>query len=301
MKSHLLPLARLFIAGCGLLALAGCMSMVGFGYRQADHIAAWKADQYFDLDANQKEEFHKRFARFYTWHRYEQLPDYASFLASGGQRIERGLTSADIDWFAEGLRSRYRRMVRYAAADAADMLATLTPAQIDTLEKQWQKDNRKFASEHKLDGTPEDRKQALARRMLSRIKDWTGSLSDAQEARIVALLNKLPDTEQARYEDRLRRQREFFQLLQSRRGERQQFAARLTQWLSDWETGRNAEYARVADAAWQQRTQFYVALEHMLTPEQRATLVHRLQNHIQEFRTLAQEGRPAAQTATSER
>ncbi|HSQ04949.1 MAG TPA: DUF6279 family lipoprotein [Burkholderiales bacterium] len=292
---------RLVAACSALLGLAGCMSMVGFGYSQADHIAAWKADHYFDLDANQKEEFRRRFARFHAWHRRDQLPDYASFLASGRHRIERGLTPADVDWFAEGLRSRYRRMVRYATADAADLLATLTPAQIDNLEKQWQNDNRKFAGEHKLDGTPEERKRARARRTLSQIKDWTGSLSDTQEARIVALSNEWPDTEQARYDDRLRRQREFFQLLRGRRGDRQQFAARLTQWLSDWETGRDPEYQRASDAAWRKRTELYVVLARMLTPEQRTSVVRRLQNHIDEFRRLAQSGDAAAQTATSER
>jgi len=299
MKFLLSRWVRVLSACCAIPIAAGCTSMVGFGYEHADRIAAWKADQYFDLNGAQKDDFHTRFARFHEWHRYSELPDYASFLASARERIEHGLTGSDIDWFVEGLRTRYRRMARHAAPDAADMLATLIPAQIDTLEKQWQKDNRKFAREHKLDGTPEERLRARARRTLSQIKDWTGSLSDAQERRVQALLADVPDTERARYEDRGRRQREFLKLLEERSSGRRQFTARLSQWLSDWETGRNPDYQRATDEAWQKRVRLYLAVAHMLTPEQRATLVHRLQNHIDEFRRLAQSGNPAPQTAAS--
>jgi hypothetical protein len=301
MTSNPAAFARLVVAGCILLAVAGCTSMMGFGYGHADHLAAWKADQYFDLDHRQKDEFRVRFARLHSWHRYEQLPDYAAFMASGRQRIERGLTGADIQWFVDGVRERYRRIVRRAAPDAADMLATLTQPQIDTLEKQWQKDNRRFAREHKLDGSADERRRARARRMLSQISEWTGSLGSEQEARITALVNELPDTERARYDDRLRRQREFFKLIEGRGGDRREFAARLGHWLSNWETGRDPEYERATDAAWQKRVQIFLAVERMLTPEQRETLIRRMQNHADEFRQLARQGAPeSSRTAASE-
>ena len=38
------------------------------------------ADEYFDLDARQKQEFLARFERLHEWHRYEQLPEYVSYI-----------------------------------------------------------------------------------------------------------------------------------------------------------------------------------------------------------------------------
>lgn len=274
----------------GLLAvpLSGCMTMVGFGYDHADTVAAWKADKYFDLDPAQKRVFRERFEKLYAWHRYEQLPEYVAFLGAGKDRLQRGLTDQDIDWFAEGLKERYRLMVRRSAGDAAALLATLTPGQIVHLQRRWEKDNQRYVDERRIEGTLAERQRERAKRIISQVKDWAGSLSGAQEKRIAALAYALSDTERMRHEDRIRRQREFVELLEGRRGDRQEFTARLASWLSDWEKGRDPAFARLADASWRQRVELYVAVAQMLTPEQRDNALQRLQNHISEFRRLAQ-------------
>jgi hypothetical protein len=269
-------------------ALSGCMSMVGLGYGHADTVAAWKAGQYFDLDPDQERAFRTRFGDLYAWHRYEQLPEYVVFLRAGKQRLERGLTPQDVEWFTGGLKARYRLVVQRGAADAAELLATLTPQQIENLQRRWDKDNRKFAAEHRIDGTLEQRQRARAKRLLTQVRNWAGSLTAEQEARISALVHALPDTERMRLEDRMRRQREFVHLLDGRSGDRKEFTASLAHWLSDWERGRDREYARLSDAAWKQRVQLYVAVFHMLTHEQRSNVLQRLQGHISEFRRLSQ-------------
>lgn len=283
-----LALPLLFAALAALLS--GCMSMVGLGYGHAETVAAWKADQYFDLDAEQERQFSDRFAALYAWHRYEELPEYVGFLGTAGYRLERGLKPADIEWFTEGLKARYRRVVQRAAGDAADLLATLTPGQIEHLKQRWQSDNRKFAADHKVDGTPEERRQARAKRLVNQVKNWAGSLTGEQERRISALAHALPDTERMRHEDRMRRQREFAQLLDARTGDRAAFRAKLASWLADWERGRDPTYARLSETSWQQRMELYVAVWRLLTPEQRTNVAERLQNHISEFRRLSQPG-----------
>lgn len=272
------------------VSLSGCMSMVGLGYGHASSVAAWKADQYFDLDPDQERAFRERFEALYAWHRYEQLPEYVAFLGASKDRLQRGVTPEDIEWFTEGLKARYRLVAKRAATDAAALLATLTPQQIDNLQRRWNRDNRKFVDEHKVSGTLQERQRARAKRLLSQIRNWVGSLTEKQEARISDLAYALPDIERLRYEDRVRRQREFLQLLGRRNEDRKVFAAALAQWLSDWETGRAPEYVRVSEQSWKQRVELYVAVWQMLTAEQRATLLQRLQNHISEFRRLSQSG-----------
>ena len=278
-----------------LAPLAGC-SMMRIGYPQLDVIAGWTADEYFDLDSEQKQEFRKRFARFHEWHRYQQLPDYAGFLAETKARLERGLTRDDALWVTDGVRARYRTLVSYAADDAAAMLITVTPEQLANLQQHWEKANRGFVREFRLEANVEEQRRATGRRALSRIRDWVGHLDDAQEQQILAWAGELPLIHGARHQDRLRRQREFL-LLMSKRDDAGRFAARLRHWLVNWEEGRDPAYDRLFDKWTQQQADLYAAVYTILLPHQRTALADRVQAYINDFTHLAQ--RPAAQAAAS--
>lgn len=275
--------------------LAGGCSMVRIGYNQFDTIAAWMADDYFDLDPQQKQQFSTRFQRLHEWHRYEQLPDYAAFLADTRQRLQRGLRRDDVVWVMEGVKARYHAIVRRGADDAAALLATITPAQLDALQRQWEKDNTRYVRDYALDGANEDRRRARLRRTVDRIRDWTGTLTREQEARIDAMIEAMPDIAQLRHEDRIRRQREFLSLL-ALRGEPAAFPSRLRHWLLHWEEGRDPEYDRRYRQWLDRRVEMMVAVDRMLTPEQRANVVGRLQRYIDDFRALSE--RAGMRTAT---
>lgn len=288
-----LNLARLLTLLLWFAALGGC-SLLRLGYGQLDHIAAWKADDYFDLDHPQKEEFHKRFARLHEWHRYEQLPDYAAFLLDIKTRVDKGIGREDVNWVAVGMRARYAAIARRGADDAAALLLTITPQQIEALKRQWDKDNRKFVRDNKLDGTPQERERARVKRALTRVEDWVGNLTPEQEERVAALVTAGPSLQPLRHEDRLRRQREFLALLEQR-GNAAEFSVRLRDWLVNWEKGRAPQYERLQSETWENRVAFLIAVDRMLTPQQRATLTWRLQNYADDFTRLAE--RRGAQTA----
>jgi hypothetical protein len=279
---------RFAVALAAAVALAGC-NLVGFGYSQGETIAAWKADEYFSLEAEQKDLFRARFARFYNWHRYQQLPEYVTFLTRGKQRLEDGLDRADIEWFTDGLQARYARIVERGAPDAAEVLATLTAQQLAALQKQWAKDNRKFQREHKVTGTLEERKQERVKRTVTQVKDWVGSLSSEQEQRIAQLSNDMPDTDRLRYEDRLRRQREFLKIMEAR-SDAKSVAPQLRDWLVNWRKGRNPEYEKLSDLSWEKRVRLYIEVERMLTPQQRQHAMQKVQGYIDDFRKLSDNG-----------
>lgn len=276
-------------------ALSGC-TLLRLGYGQLDTIAAWMADDYFDLEPQQKDEFFKRFGRLHAWHRYEQLPDYAAFLKGIQSRVQQGVGREDVMWATEGVVARYRTLAQRGADDAAALLATLTPQQIDTLRKKWEKDNRRFVRDHKLDGTPAEREKARVTRAIKQITEWTGSLTPEQEDKVAALVAAVPAIEQMRYEDRRRRQREFLALLEQR-GDKAAFAAKLRHWLTNWEEGRAPQYARIQAEWLEKRAAYFVGVERMLTPQQRVTLAQRLQRYIDDFTQLAGSGQPARTAA----
>ena len=279
------------------LALAAGCTLIRLGYGQIDTIASWNANDYFDLNVDQRQEFSRRFDRLHEWHRYEQLPDYAAFLGATQTRLKKGLTREDVLWVMDGVKARYRTLVRQGADDAAMLLMTVTPEQIETLKKRWEKDNQRFVREYRLKEGPRARHEASMKRLYSRIDDWTGSLSPEQERRIDALVADAPFIHQLRYEDRLRRQREFLRLLAGRGGDRQAFAERLKHFLSNWEEGRDPEYDRLYKDWEQRQADLYVAVVKMLTPHQRALALNRLQGYIDDFTRLSE--RPAGKTAAA--
>jgi hypothetical protein len=154
-------LARLAATSLATALLAGC-NLLSVGYGHIDTYAAWQAGEYFDLDSHQRQEFKARFDRLHAWHRTEQLPDYAKFLAASGARIRNGVTSDDGEWIARGIEERYRALVKRSADDAAAMLMTITPAQMESLQRRWEKDNARYAREHKVNGTPSEQRQAAS-------------------------------------------------------------------------------------------------------------------------------------------
>jgi len=280
MKRHLTVAAITALA----LLLAAC-SALRLGYREADTLLTWRADQYFNFSSAQKEDFRARLERLLAWHRYQQLPEYAVFLHAAYDKARAGIAYDDALWFVDGVKARYRTLVDHGAGDAATVLATLTPDNISALQKRFDKDNRKFADEHAVGGTPEARRKARVRKTLDQIEDWTGSLSRAQSEQAAALLDAVPYEDDLRYQDRLRRQREFIALLAQRK--QPDFAARLHAWLADWTQGRSAEYQRVSDEYTRKSAQFYVAVDRMLTPDQRQRVLERVQAFIDDCRSLS--------------
>jgi hypothetical protein len=269
-----------------VVLIAGC-SALRLGYRQADTLLAWRANEYFDLNPLQKHEFDVRLERLLVWHRYEQLPEYAAFIDTAIKKAQPGLKGEDVAWFVDGFKARYRIIVNRGAADAAEMLATLAPEQIVALQKRWDKDNHKFVSENELDGSVEKRKRARLKKTLSQIVDWTGSLSSEQEQKIAALLDAVPLIEHLRHADRIRRQQEFLQLLKLRTNQRE-FRPKLQAWLLDWEHGRTPEFEKLSNEVYARRIEFYVAVDKLLTPRQRQHALHRLQEYVDDCRTLSE-------------
>lgn len=280
-----------------LVALLAACSFTRFAYNQADVVVSWMIDDYFGFEAQQKQNFQKRFDRFHAWHRHEQLPEYAQFMRTAHARVQRELKPDDVLWFLDGMKVRARTAIRHGAPEAAAVLSTLTPAQIEILQRKFEANNRKFVRVHKVNGTAEDRHEAETRRLLKALRDWLLPLTAEQEQRVTALARELPQIQHLRYAERLRRQKEFVALLAHRTEDPARFAARLADWAANWERGRSPEFQKRLDAAWMKRTEILVAVDRMLTPEQRTAYLQRIQGYSNDFTLLAQREGGTAQAA----
>jgi hypothetical protein len=162
------------------------------------------------------------------------------------------------------------------------------------LQKQFAKDNRKFADEYELESGVEKRKRARLKKSISQIEDWAGRLTREQEHKVAALLEPIPLIEHLRHEDRMRRQREFVELLKTRQT-KTEFAARLQLWLLEWDRGRTPEYDQLSAEVYTKRLNFYVAVDKLLTREQRTHALDRLQKFADDCKALSTRARAHGQ------
>lgn len=271
-----------------LMGLGGC-STIRLAYNQADNIAAWMADDYFDLTVEQKQAFRTHFHRFHAWHRSTQLPDYAALLEAAQQRIGAGATLADADWLTEAVQTRMKTMVRHAYKDAALMLSQLSDQQLQATRKEFDQRNRKFAREFGRGASPDEQRRLRARRHIERIEHWTGPLDASQEARVREMSGALALITEQRYQERLKRQGEFLALLEQRRNP-EVFAPKLRDWLLDWEGTRSPAYQAEYTRFMQDSSRMYVAVLQMLTAEQRHHVASVMQRYQQAFRELSAQG-----------
>jgi hypothetical protein len=198
------------------------------------------------------------------------------------------------------VRARVRTAARHAAPETAAFLATITPAQIEVLQRKWDKDNKKYVKEHKVNGTPEERNEYESKRVIKTFKEWLTPLNSDQEQRVAQMVRELPPIEQFRYAERLRRQKDFLAVLAQRGEDREKFTARVTEWLVHWERGRTPDEQKKLDAWWQKRADIFVALDKTITPEQRTASLQRMQAYIEDFTQLARRGDAgASRTASS--
>ena len=196
-----------------LFFLAGC-SIVSF-YRYADWIILWEADHYLDLTSDQRRDLSQRLTPLLARHRQEALPQYENFLVQSRQRLERGLTSQDIDWVYANYDRLRADLFDRVIADSGVVLASVDSRQVRTLEVALQKDHAKTA--RYVQAPAPERLKKRADDIIDWLDDWLGSLSKDQEAQIRQLSLALPDNQEFWATYQQQRQQELLALLRQPR------------------------------------------------------------------------------------
>ncbi|MEX5216310.1 MAG: DUF6279 family lipoprotein [Nitrospiraceae bacterium] len=192
------------------LLLNGCA--VSFVYRHADWLMLHKLDQYFDLTSEQRRDVTGRIQAILLKHRREALPQYEAFLVQVRQRVERGITREDVEWFYAAFDQLRDDLFERFVDDGGVFLASVGPAQKNTLARAMRKDNETAA---KLSsGSARDRSKKQLDNTVDVVKDWTGFLTKDQRAKIVEWSQKLPDTQPMFFQYRQQRQQELLMLLE---------------------------------------------------------------------------------------
>jgi hypothetical protein len=274
----------LLVAG----VLAGC-SAVRFGYNQGPELLFWWLDGYADFDDAQARQVRERLHDWFAWHRRTQLPDYAA-LMSRAQADVLADTTPDraCRWFAE-LRQRGEVAAERALPHAAEVISTLKPAQIQHIERRYDRVNEEFRSDY-LDKDPARRIERSVNRTVERLEFLYGSLDERQRSLVARLVTGSPFDAEAWYAERLQRQQEALQLMRRLAGTGVDPDTALATMRAYGE--RMARSPREGYRRYQERLQSYncafaATLHNATTPAQRQAAANRLKGWEADFRALS--------------
>lgn len=287
MRRSLLPLLLVSIA----LLLPAC-SAIRLGYGNADSLARWWIDQYLDLSPEQDALARERLTRLMVWHRKSQLPDYALVLGQARTMAVGKSTTADGLVLTDAIIRRVRRLADQAIPDAADLLLTLTPAQIERMATRLAEKNVSYAKEARLAEGEAGQRKARFKRLLERAEFWYGAFSDGQETAIRQLVDAQPSGAQFWYEERLRRQNELLELarkVQTEKPSRERVVTLLRDYADRFDIPMDPSRRAVALALRQASSELAAAIQALTTPAQREHARHKFDDLIREIGELAQE------------
>jgi hypothetical protein len=212
---------RLGIIGatCAIaLALVGC-NTIRFGYSQGTELTYWWLDGYVDFNETQSPQVREALAGWFAWHRRTQLPDYAVLLEGVGTQLRADATPAQACRWFDDIRQRTDTAIERALPPLADLALSLTPAQLDTLQRQFRRKNDDLRDEF-LQSDPQRRLRASVDRAVARFERIYGRLDAPQRAAIARQVAASPFDAERWLGEREARQREVLQLLRRLQAER---------------------------------------------------------------------------------
>lgn len=198
---------RAAIIGLVLALLGGC-SAVRLGYHHAPQLAWWWLDGYLDFSAEQAPRVREAIAQWFAWHRQTQLGDYAAVMARARSEAESEVDPAQVCRWNDRLRERIGPALERVLPLAAEIALTLSPAQIDHLEKRLAKADDKFRREQ-LQPDPAERLEAMTERMVDRFESFYGRLDEGQRRLVAGAVANSPYDPRAWAAERVSRQHEL--------------------------------------------------------------------------------------------
>ena len=281
--SPLSSLRRVALIAIAML-VAGCTSSLI--YNRLDTRARWYIGSLVSLDDAQQSHLRDWLARSLAWHRDTELKRYEQFLRALSGKVSAG---PDPALFPQAMRQAETFVGELAARvtpEAAQLLVTLRPQQVDEFLGNLEKRNREELEEE-AERTPAEQQKRRIRSMTKTLEKWTGSATAEQKALLdrtasemgaAGLLGETDEwlASQTAWRDALR------QALAKGAAGRDEVESLLR---DPQKTYTAAHRAAEAD----QRRRFLVLaneLDTSLTPKQRATLAEKLANLAQDVKSL---------------
>ncbi len=263
--------------------------MVRLGYDRAPSLAYWWLDGYVDFDDDQIPRVHAGIDAWMRWHRATQLPDYADRLAVLGRAAPTPITAkAACAWF-DGMRRRVDVALDHAVPALAELALTLTPRQIEHIERRYAKGNEAMRTDF-LDPDRKRRHDKSVERAIDRFEMLYGRLDDPQRAAVAQRVADSPFDPQRWLDERIAHQREVLATLRRVQAERASLDAAQTavrRLIARGLTSPRPDYHRYQQQLIDYNCAFFAQVHDLANPVQRRTAAERLASWERDLRTLA--------------
>lgn len=270
------------------VALAGC-SAVRLTYSQGPALLYWWADGYVDFSAEQTPRARAAIDEWFGWHRSSQLADYAALLSRLREMAVRDVTPQQVCRVYDDVQQLLARAYDRAVPLASPLVATLSPAQIDHLDKRYSRNHEDARREYLQPGA-RDRHDASLKRTVDRVESIYGSLDPVQRQRLAAELQQSPFDPEIWLAERRARQLDILRTLrtlQAARADAGAVEAALRAFAAHAEQSPRADYRAYRDRLAQANCQLMSRLHNRMTDAQRQHAAQTLRGWEEDLRALA--------------
>lgn len=273
---------------CGLV-LAGC-SALRVTYSQGPTLAYLWLDRQFDFDDRQSALAKQGLARWFAWHRREELPQIAAMLARAADEVTQDATAEQLCRWWDTLQPHIETAAEHALPDAADVARIMGPEQMATLRKRQARGNEKYADDY-LQRDLAKRRRVAVERAVERAERLYGRLGDAQRKAVEREVDASSFDPQRFNGERLRRQAELEQALMRVSAQpaasHEAAVAALRQYWQHVRHSPDEAYARYSAQLTRENCAASARVHNSTTTAQRATARDRLRDWATDLRSLA--------------
>jgi len=275
-----------------LLAVTlGISACTNFFYNRLDTLAAWYIQDLVSLDDTQRSDLRSWLDGTLQWHRSSELMLYAKFLrelantaAHPGNTSTYKSVEARVEQFGS-------RLFERAAPDAARLLMSLSPEQLNEFENNLARKSRE-RNEENLKALKDGKwHEKRAKDIEKQLKRWTGSITRQQQLLIAEQSKQFDSTTADWLESQARWRKAMFGALGERFTAGQSPAAVEQRILALLRTPESQWTGAYQTRAAQNREQSLVvlgAIDISLTPEQRSHLQRELNQLAQRLESMIQ-------------
>ncbi|MGI9026135.1 MAG: DUF6279 family lipoprotein [Burkholderiaceae bacterium] len=264
--------------------------MIKVGYRNADTVGLLWIDRYLDLTSEQQAFVKPRLRALVAWHRTTQLPDYATLGTEMKKLGQRAITPAEVTALAKQLRQRIDISAQHALPDMADLALKLTPDNIGAMEDKFADNDDKFRDDNHVRGEVEKQQKARYDKTLDRVEEWYGRFSREQRAAIRKLSDARPLDNDILLAERQRRERELVALLtriEREKPSRDAVIGLLRGYNERFEFSPDRDKRAFQESMRRATEAMDAAIHNLATPAQRERAIAKLQDWIDDFRSLS--------------
>ncbi|WP_326534026.1 DUF6279 family lipoprotein [Pseudorhodoferax sp.] len=269
--------------------LAACSS-VRLAYNNVPTFGTWWLNSYLDFDGSQSAKLRDDLGSLQQWHRSTQLPEMATLLQRGQSlAAQEHVDAAQVCALVEDVQRQLADIGTHSETSAAQLVRSLTPAQLQHLEAKYAKSNEEFRKEW-LDLSPAKLRDKRYDKALERAEHVYGRLDTEQRALVRRQVDSSTFDPQRLQAERLRRQQDTLQTLRSVAGEQatpEQAERALRGLFARYRQSPQPDFRAYAQRQIDEGCAGVALLHDSATAAQRENAVKRLQAYEKDFRALA--------------